>query len=348
MKYLRQILMWVGWVALCTVAAFTQPIKIDRVEAVGTTVADLDRSIDFYTHVLHFVKEFEVEVSGPDVEQFKGVFGARMRIARLRLGAEELELSEYLAPQGRPVPLDSHSNDLWFQHIAIVVSDMDEAYRWLRENHVKHVSSGPQTLPQWNVQAGGIQAFYFRDPDGHVLEVIHFPFGKGDPRWQSHGPELFLGIDHTAIAVSDTERSLALYRDELGMRVVGSSENYGDEQEHLNSVFGARLRITSLRGPSGPGVELLEYTSPRSGRPIPTDASANDLAHWETIVDDVDLSDVWSQLSKAHAKVISNGVRRVEWFAEGIRTGFLFADPDGHVIAAMHPNESGTSGTQGR
>src|SRR2546430_12033448 len=44
------------------------------------------------------------------------------------------------------------------------------SYKRLRENKVEHASSGPQRLPDWNRNAGGIQAFYFRDPDGHFLE----------------------------------------------------------------------------------------------------------------------------------------------------------------------------------
>ena len=51
------------------------------------------------------------------------------------------------------------------------------------------------------------------------------------------------------------------------LRVAGQGENYGEEQEHLNNVFGARLRITTLRAPTGPGVELLQYLAPRDGRP---------------------------------------------------------------------------------
>lgn len=335
MNRLRLFFVWAIWVTVCTVVVLAQTTPVNRVEAVGRTVANLDRSLDFYTQVLHFQKESEVEVSGPKAEQFKGVFGIRVRIARLRLGTEELELSEYLAPQGRPLRPDSHSNDLWFQHVAIVVADMDRAYQWLRQNHVQHVSTGPQTLPAWNAAAAGIQAFYFHDPDGHTLEIIHFPLGKGDPRWQ-HGSDLFLGIDHTAIAVSNTELSLAFYRDELGMRVVGASENYGDEQEHLNNVFGAHLRITSLRAPQGPGVELLEYLTPRSGRVISPDASANDLAHWETIVDSDDLNSAWSHFSEVHTRLISTGVESIRLGAGETRKGFLLEDPDGHVIAELN------------
>jgi catechol 2,3-dioxygenase-like lactoylglutathione lyase family enzyme len=342
MKILR-VLAWICLALGCVAIAIAEGPTITGVEAVGITVSDLDRSVQFYTDVLHFQKEWEKELSGADVEHLKGVFGARVRVARLRMGSEEIELSEYLAPQGRPLPQDSRSNDLWFQHIAIVVSDMENAYRWLREHHVQHVSSRPETLPAWNPKAGGIQAFYFRDPDGHVLEIIHFPAGKGDPRWQKAGLDLFLGIDHTAIAVGNTDASLAFYRDRLGMRVAGASENYGDEQEHLNNVFGARLRITSLRAAHGPGIELLEYLTPRTGRKIPEDAHANDLAHWETMVGQNDVNASWSFFSQYHYKLISSNVERI-----GDESGFLFADPDGHVLEAIGQANTQARNVQGR
>jgi len=53
---------------------------------------------------------------------------------------------------------------------------------------------------------------------------------------------------------------MRFYRDTLGLRAARESENYGTEQEHLNNVFGARLRITGLRATDGPGIELLEYS----------------------------------------------------------------------------------------
>jgi catechol 2,3-dioxygenase-like lactoylglutathione lyase family enzyme len=246
------------------------------------TVSDLDRAVDFYTNVLTFRKVSENEVAGAEYERLQGVFGLRMRIARLKLGGETLELTQYLAPEGRPIPPDMRSNDRSFQHIAIIVSDMDRANKHLRERKVRHASTGPQRLPDWNKNTGGIEAFYFKDPDGHVLEVLHFPEGKGNPKWHVPTDRLFLGIDHTAIVVSDTEASLRFYRDTLGLTVAGESENYGVEQEHLNNVFGARLRITSLHASAGPSIEFLEYLAPRDGRPAPTDTKANDLFHWQT------------------------------------------------------------------
>ena len=347
MKALRSIFPWILWLLLGSIGVFSQPIPISRVEAIGFTVSDMDRSVDYYTRVLHFQKVSDMERSGASVERFKGLFGVRMRVVRLRLGQEELELSEYIAPQGPALPLNFQSNDLSFQHVAIVVSEMDQAYAWLRQNHVQHVSSGPQTLPAWNQQAGGIQAFYFKDPDGHVLEIIHFPTGKGDPRWQHPSGELFEGIDHTAIAVSDTEKSLAFYKDRLGMRITGTSENYGDEQEHLNNVYGARLRITSLRALHGPGVELLEYLVPKTGQPIPEDRKANNLAHWETLVNEEDIKAAWTYFKDNHIRLISVGVEGIDGDAPDARTGFLLEDPDGHVIAALSNAATGRAAMTG-
>jgi len=316
---------------LATAAALGQPL-VNAVGAVGLTVSDLDRSVRFYTEVLDFEAVSEREVAGEEVEHLQGVFGVRARIARLALGEERIELTEYLAPEGRPLPADSRSNDRWFQHIAIVVSDMDRAYAHLRAHHVRHASPGPQRLPDWNPNAGGIEAFYFKDPDGHALEVLAFPPGKGAPRWHAGGDRLFLGIDHTAIVVADTEASLRFYRDLLGLRVAGRSENYGPEQERLNNVFGARLRITALRAERGPGIELLEYLAPRDGRSYPADARANDLLHWQTDLETAGADGAEHRLREGGVPWISPGTVRMADGALGFEAGFLVRDPDGHAL----------------
>jgi len=290
----------------------------------------MERAIGFYTRVLTFEKVSDNEVVGDAYEHLYGVFGLRLRIVRMRLGNESIELMQFLAPRGRPEPVDSRSNDLWFQHVAIIVSDMDRAYARLRENKVTHASSGPQLLPSWNLNAGGIRAFYFRDPDGNTLEILQFPSDKGEARWQARD-RLFLGIDHTAIVVADTERSIGFYRDTLGLQVAGGAENYGTEQEHLNNVFGARLRITALRAGKGPGVELLEYLAPRTGRPMPLDTLASDDWHWQINMDVNDVSAGQRSIRAGHYTEASNDVTRVGHSTLGFQAGFMARDPDGHA-----------------
>jgi catechol 2,3-dioxygenase-like lactoylglutathione lyase family enzyme len=319
-----------------TAAAQQAPVAVVGVESVGMTVSDLDRAVDFYTRVLGFETLSEVEVAGEAYEQLEGVFGLRMRVARLRLGEEIVELTQYLAPRGRPIPVDSRSNDRWFQHVAIIVRDMDEAYAWLRDHKVQYASTGPQTIPAWNLGAAGIRAFYFNDPDGHVLEVLSFPPDKGLPKWQARD-RLFLGIDHTAIVVEDTEASLRFYRDLLGFQAAGSSENYGPEQEHLNNVAGAHLRITSLRAAAGPAIELLEYLSPRDGRPFPDDQKSNDLTHWQTRLLAPSPEGAAGAVRSSGAPFISPGLVTLPADTLGFSLGALVRDPDGHAIQLVGP-----------
>ena len=310
-------------------AAVAQLVK--SVEAVGMTVSDMDRSLEFFSKVLTFEKIIDLEVHGTEYEKLQGVFGLRMRLVRMKLGSETIELTQYLAPEGRPIPPGWRSNDHWFQHIAIVVSDMDKAYEHLRRYKVRHVSTGPQVLPPNLAAAAGIRAFYFKDPDGHNLEIISFPSDKGDPRWQNT-EKLFLGIDHTAIVVSNTQTSLKLYRDLLGLRLAGESMNYGPEQERLNNVAGARLRISGLRATKGPGIEFLEYLSPRDGRPAPKETRANDIWHWQTTLSTDSGEVATRKLNGSKARMISPGVAEIADRDFGFTKGFLARDPDGHGL----------------
>jgi catechol 2,3-dioxygenase-like lactoylglutathione lyase family enzyme len=314
-------------------AAGLRPAPVSTVDRVGFTVSDMATSIAFFRDVLDFELQSDVELDGRDVELLHGVFGARVRVVRMRLGLETIELTEFLAPRGRPYPGDTRGNDRWFQHIAIITSDMARAYARLRDHGVPHASTGPQRLPDWNPNAGGIEAYYFRDPDGHFLEVLAFPPGKGEARWQSRD-RLFLGIDHTAITVHDTETSLGFYRDGLGLVVAGGSENHGLEQERLNNVFGARLRITTLKAPRGPGIELLEYLAPRDGRPMPSDLQANDLAHWQTTL-------VTSDAAPVLGDRLGGGLVSPQVVPADPRLGFargvLLRDPDGHGVRLVEP-----------
>jgi catechol 2,3-dioxygenase-like lactoylglutathione lyase family enzyme len=316
--------------ALSTLDARAAPVS--RVDSIGITVGDMERALAFYTGVLPFEVVSETEVAGDAYEHLFGVFGMRARIVRLRLGDEQIELIDYLAPEGRPMPVDSRSNDEWFQHIAIIVSDMDAAYAHLREHRVQHASSGPQTLPEWNPNAGGIKAFYFKDPDAHNLEILEFPPDKGAARWHAADGRLFLGIDHTAIVVRDTEPSLGFFGNTLGLEVHGTSENYGTEQEHLNNVFGARLLITSLGAPAGQAVEFLDYLAPATGRPAPIDTQANDLWHWQIRMVTSDLDALEKTLREAGAAFVSPGIVLMPDDQLALGRALMVRSPTGHAV----------------
>jgi catechol 2,3-dioxygenase-like lactoylglutathione lyase family enzyme len=317
---------------LILLAASLNGQTVSAVDAIGITVGDMDKALDFYTRTLPFKQVSEVEVYGDEYECLKGLFGIRYRKVRLALGDEQIELTDYLTTGGRPMPQDSKSNDLGFQHIAIVVSNMDSAYALLRRQKVDFVSTGPQTLPRTIPGAEGIRAFYFRDRDGHNLELIYFPPGKGNPKWQVETDRVFLGIDHTAIGVSATMKSASFYNDLLGMKPVGESFNFGKEQEHLNNVQGARLHITSNRAVFGPGVEFLEYESPGAGMKYPEMSRADDIIHWETIFITDNLDGMYRKMKQEQVQILSGSVVTIPEYKLGYRRGFYARDPDGHVV----------------
>jgi catechol 2,3-dioxygenase-like lactoylglutathione lyase family enzyme len=325
------------WTAVTPLFASGTSVVV-AVDSIGMTVSDMDRSVAFYSEVLAFKPISDVEVDGPEYDQLWGIFGVRARVVRMQLGKQQLELIEFLAPPDvRPIPMPSYSNDLWFQHFAIVVRDMEAAWAQLRKHHVRQISPRPQMIPISNPAGAGIKALKFRDPDGHNLELLWFPKSKGNPVWHAPTTALFLGIDHTAMTVRSTERSITFYRDLLGMTVAGGTLNMGEEQAHLDNLPGARARVTGMKPQMGPpGVEFLEYQLPTAGRPFPIGSHPTDLWHWQTtlVVPDVEAA---AATLRATAQFVSSAVVMLPDKALGFTKGFQVRDPDGHAIQIVSP-----------
>lgn len=331
---LAKKLLFIVLIFFCT-TAFAQ---VKSVGPIGITVKDMNTSVKFYSEVLGFKKISDEEFTGEAYEKLEDIFALHIRVVRMRLGEEEIELTDYLTSGGRSIPEDMQSNDLYFQHIAIVVSDMDKAYDFLRKHMVMHVSTSPQTIPATNVAAAGIRAFYFHDPDMHDLELIYFPKGKGQPKWQITNGKLFLGIDHTAIGVSNTDSSLHFYQTLLGIQRKGDSWNMGMEQAHLNAIENASLHITGLRAETGVGIEFLQYIQPGVGKPYPPDSKANDLWHWQTILYVNDAQNIYDTLQKNGCKFISKQIVELQSNDGKKIKAFIVRDPDGHAMLIKQVN----------
>ena len=313
-------------------AAHAQARHIERIDYV---VTDARRAALFYEHALGFARESELDAAGPAAAGIDGLGSVQVRTITLRLGDDRIGLIQYFDPvKGRPWPAGSRSQDRWFQHFAIVVSDMSQAYTRLSAFAPQAISrDGPQTLP---LSTGPVTAFKFRDPDGHPLELLRLPPGAGRPAWQHPtGPEVFLGIDHTTIGVKDTASSLVFYHDLLGLRVVGGVLNQGAEQERLDDVPAASVRITPVRPQedAGPGVEFIQYLRPSDGRDAPADSHPTDLwaSRIELAVDDLD--ELATKLSDAGVRLESPGVVPLPGQTSGKALTVL--DPDGHRVLLL-------------
>ena len=311
--------------------------EVQRVKMIGFTVADVDREANFFAKVLQFEKISDFRVVGSEYDKMQGVFNVNMRIVHLKLGEQIVELTQYVSPPtGRPIPVPSYSNDAWFEHIAIVVSDMDAAYKILQENNVQQISAHPITIPESNPGAAGIKAIKFRDPEGHDLELIYFPPGKGDPSWQKPTNKLFLGLGHTAMTVASTDKGVTLYRDLLGLDVGGVTFNSGATQDVLDDLFNDTCLVTEMMPVSAPPhIEFLDYKTPPGGRIMPADTKANDLWHWQTTLVTKDIQAVTDRLRKANAQFITPDVVTIPQEAQaqlGFKKAVMVRDPNGHAI----------------
>lgn len=286
-------------------------------------VADLDSAERDYVDTLGCTPEGRDTID-PVFTRLHGVPGVQGLRSSLRLGDQRIDLVEFAGAPGRPYPDGSTSSDLWFQHLAIVVDDMDRAYhRVIGNGRFRPISrNGPVRLPE---SSGGVTAYKFRDPDGHPLELL--AFGAQVPsRWAggtAEGP--FLGIDHTAISVADTTVSLGFCTDVLGMTVIGRSENRGPGQEELDDVADVSVTVTRLATAAGsPGLELLEYHT-GTRRPIPGNTAGNDAAATHCVLQVASIDAITSGVPRPHTWSASE----ILTYGDGNRAA-LVRGPDGH------------------
>ncbi|MGA8707787.1 MAG: VOC family protein [Steroidobacteraceae bacterium] len=242
-------------------------LRLRRLLRVSLVTAALAQLTEFYRQAFGCTLLARNEATG-------GADGAARR-AVLALGAECIELLEF-EPRGAPYPAGLAASNPRFQHCAVVVADMAAAYAQLaRLPGWQPISrDGPQRLP---ANTGHVSAFKFRDPDGHPLELLAFAPGAVPQRWQRPPRDvLFLGIDHSAISVTDSARSIDFYT-ELGLEVSASTHNRGPEQARLDGLDAPEVSVTALALPDGgPHVELLCYAG--AAVSAPAALAANDVA----------------------------------------------------------------------
>jgi catechol 2,3-dioxygenase-like lactoylglutathione lyase family enzyme len=243
------------------------------------TTADPLRLARFYIEGLGFQAVATPAPISAEEMTLRGVPGGGMRL-RLQLGHQHVEL-ETFDRKGRPYPEGASTADLCFQHLAIVTSDIQSAWERARACGADPISrAGPVELPP---SSGAVSAVKFRDPEGHPLELLHFP-STASPRWSGTGT---LGIDHTAISVGDVRVARSFFT-AAGLILGAPTLNRGPEQSELDALDAVEVDVVPmLPAVECPHLELLGYRNPR-GRPRPT-LVANDIAAtrvvWESSID---------------------------------------------------------------
>lgn len=293
--------------------------RVTRLLRVDLPVADLARAVVFYRDGLGFVAG-----SQGQTRHRGGVF-ARWRT--MRIGQQTVRLIAY-DPSGEAYPAESTSADLWFQHIAIVASDMSRAYQRvsIQPGFQAISQAGPQRLP---ANTGSVTAFKFRDPDGHPLELIHFPQGASASRWNNAGDHLFPGYDHSAICVSDLAQSLRFYAQHLGFRKAQYSLNSGAAQARLDGLVNPTVDVLAMTplSQSTPHIELLCYHVERAQR-AGSPPGVFDVAATQLVLETDDCAKITTRLTDAKIPFVAPS----ELDEEGDLESILIRDPDGHLI----------------
>jgi catechol 2,3-dioxygenase-like lactoylglutathione lyase family enzyme len=309
-----------------------------RIGRITLIVSDLDRAEDDYVATLGCGVERR-DATEQSLTSVLGIPEASGRRSLLRLGRERIELLEFTDSMGRPYPCDSTSTDIWFQHMAIIVHDMADAHqRVMSQTRFRPISrAGPVRLP---AESGGVTAFKFRDHDGHPLELIAFPAGRGPAEWRgadSTGP--FLGVDHTAIGISDSGISTRFFSSVFGFSVGALTENRGPEQADLDDVDNVHVSVTQLAHDlPAPRMELLQYHV-GTRRPIPHDAASNDIAATHSVVQVASLDATARALARFGMPLSSRDLMTLD----GCIPAALVSGPDGHRFIL---EERGGSGSQ--
>ena len=246
--------------------------QVCAIRSLRLTSADPERLARFYAEAIGFTVRESVRIPAAEMSLI-GLSDGGMRVP-LTLGEQRVQLEGFDRP-GRPYPRESTSADLCFQHFAIITSDA--AGSWARakaQGAVAISHEGPITLP---AGSGGVTAIKFRDPEGHPLELLQFPAGA-DLGWSGQG---VLGIDHTAISVSDRCRSVAFYAS-WGLIEGDRTHNNGPTQDALDGLSGVEVDVVPMRAArSLPYLELLAYQ--RSGERRSGAARPNDVAATRTV-----------------------------------------------------------------
>lgn len=135
---------------------------------------------------------------------------------------------------------------------------------------------------------------------------------------------MIIGIHHSSVSVSDLDRSLAFYRDSLGLKLLYTSEGGGEETSRGVGLKGAKMRLAVLEA-GDDTIELIQYVTPE-GKPYklqPCDIGSMHIAFR--------VSDVHKMCEELKRKGVKFNAQPIE-IKDGSMKGWLwtyFKDPDG-------------------
>ena len=140
-------------------------------------------------------------------------------------------------------------------------------------------------------------------------------------------------IMHVGITVTDLDRSIAFYRDVLGLQFAGQLLMEGPETEKLFRKPDCRAKVAYLHGGKPPMVELIQFV-PSDVRQVPGDLFMTSIS--ELCLETDDIEETCSRLRQAGVELLS-APQPFDFTESGFgkSKAVYFRDPDGVILELM-------------
>lgn len=146
---------------------------IGRIYHVGLTVSDLGQSLVFYRDILGLEFQGEILMVGEETDRLFNMKNCQARIAYLNgsknIEVPPVELIQFIGHKTNKVQSDLFTTSI--SEVCFYTDDIDAVYERLIENQVECLSE-PQFFDFTSQGFGKSKAFYFKDPDGIILELM--------------------------------------------------------------------------------------------------------------------------------------------------------------------------------
>lgn len=146
---------------------------VGRIYHVGLTVSNLDRSIVFYRDILGLELQGQVLMEGEETDKLFNRKNSRARLAYLNgsknIETPPIELIQFIGMETKKQESDLFTTSIL--EVCFYTDDIDKVYENLLANKVDCLSE-PQYFDFSSAGFGKSKAFYFKDPDGIILEMM--------------------------------------------------------------------------------------------------------------------------------------------------------------------------------
>lgn len=146
---------------------------VGKIYHVGLTVSDLDKSITFYRDILGLEFQGEITMAGEETDKMFHKKNCKARVAYLNgsknMEAPPVELIQFVDNAVNHVKSDLFTTSI--SELCFYTDDIDSVYKNLIKNNIECLSE-PQKFDFTAQGFGKSKAFYFKDPDGIILEMM--------------------------------------------------------------------------------------------------------------------------------------------------------------------------------